>query len=226
MLSKWPTAATPLGCLPARCPTRRRATASARCPRLRRRTLPLRRWIGVDRGLQKIFQAVVASCMLSFVPTAWRAGRKSQRWGKSRILSYFVRLVTATRGPLPADVRHVSSPWVLHNAATPPRTRRVLYATSHRSILAQDRAGGGQAQAGRDRVASASPASPPRGHRDAYAAATISSLPTYVRIRAELKSSTFRVLRGASRRPAPTTSSCSAYGDRRSRSRGNPRAER
>ena len=171
-------------------------------------------------------KAVVASCMLSFVPTAWRAGRKSQRWGKSRILSYFVRLVTATRGPLPADVRHVSSPWVLHNAATPPRTRRVFYATSHRSILAQDRAGGGQAQAGRDRVASASPASPPRGHRDAYAAATISSLPTYVRIRAELKSSTFSVLRGASRRPAPTTSSCSAYGDRRSRSRGNPRAER
>ena len=116
-------------------------------------------------------KAVVASCMLSFVPTAWRAGRKSQRWGRSRILSYFVRLVTATRGPLPADVRHVSSPWVLHNAATPPRTRRVFYATSHRSILAQDRAEGGQAQAGRDRVASASPASPPRGHRDAYAAA-------------------------------------------------------
>ena len=110
-------------------------------------------------------------CMLSFVPTAWRAGCKSQRWGRSRILSYFVRLVTATRRPLPADVRHVSSPWVLHNAATPPRTRRVFYATSHRSILAQDRAGGGQAQAGRDRVASASPASPPRGHRDAYAAA-------------------------------------------------------
>ena len=152
MLSKWPTAATNL--LPARALPHALASyglcalsslAGGRCP------------CGAGSASTGAFKrsskAVVASCMLSFVPTAWRAGRKSQRWGRSRILSYFVRLVTATRGPLPADARHVSSPWVLHNAATPPRTRRVFYATSHRSILAQDRAEGGQAQAGRVGIA-------------------------------------------------------------------------
>ena len=63
-------------CLPARCPTRRRATASARCPRLRRRTLPLRRWIGVDRGLQKIFKS--CGCVVHVVVRSNGMARRTQ----------------------------------------------------------------------------------------------------------------------------------------------------